>query len=430
MAHVTDCPNVSDTQAQAFLVTSLSIGNECDRELLTKVVPELWRIARYTGTCGSLVETYLNARLTTLELLMGCAAKQFDRRDGLFESFQTGEGNNRSDGFSMAQATNSGFRVNDSSSCAKYDDFAKAKMRSGSQRDAKSCSRDTSFSIYTDQGAGKNKTQAEATRNSFNGVTTTSESSSLGTSVGNSSRAGCNWTFSEENGDGEASSVLATAIIFRAALGSSSNYSSSNWAHHMNDGSRSSQVDTRNGSSKRTYGRVGETDNKGKSTSCSYFTAVIFSRSEGKSESRGADDSTAFRNEDAHAEGAGTSFSKADARGEVAAQGTSQAHDDSDSRRESSRWNKSIADTIKMSQRFANLKMLHELTTQNLTYVHSLARGRTAPLWANGICQMIRDGYCDIKLWMMDSVGYRRAVYHHPNPIRQCCDNMGACHCG
>lgn len=427
-----DCPTITDRQAQEFLVTSLSLGGECDRALLTAVVPELWALSRYSVTCGSSIEVYLNTRLKALELLMGCAARQFDSRDGLYESFQTGEGSNRADGFSQAQASNQGFRVNDSSSCAKYDDFSKAKMRSGSQRDSKSCSRDTSFSIYTDQGGGKNKVTANADRASSNAVTVKNSSSSTGSSTGGSSRAGCNWTFSTEDGDGLGQKQHATAVLAQASLGASSNYSTSNWAHHMEDGSASKQVDLRTGKSNRGYERFGQTDNKAKSETCSYFTAAVASRSEGISESRGADDSSAFRDEHAHAAGEGMSFSKADARGDVAAQGSSKSHDDSDSKRDSSRWIKQIGDTLKMSQRFANLKALHALTVENLTYVHSLARARTSPLWTNGICQVIRDGYCDIKLWMLSTQGYRYAVVH-PNPVFQCCDKQAAgrrCNCG
>ncbi len=423
------CP-ITDVEAQTFLVTSLSLGGECDREMLTAVVPELWKVSRYSVTCGDQIETYLNTRLKALELLMSCAARQFDTRDGIFESFQTGNGNNRSDGSAQSQASNQGFRVNDSSSCAKYDDFSKAKMRSGSQRDSKSCSRDTSFSVYTDQGGGKNKVTANADRASSNAVTVKNSSSSNGTSNGSSSRLGCNWTFSQENGQGVGATAITSSGFTRAALGSSSNYSLSNWAHHMQDASSSRQTDVRAGKSNRGYERFGQTDNKAKSVSCSFFTAVVASRSEGESESRGADDSTAFRDEFAHAAGEGTSFSKADARGEVTGQGTSKSHDDSDRRRDSSRWNKQISDTIKMSQRFANLKALYALTVENLDYVHSLARGRVSPLWTNGICQVIRDGYCDIKLWMLASRGYRMSLYH-PAPIFRCCDNMETgCNCG
>lgn len=428
------CPTITETEAQRFLIDTLSQGDACDVEILARAVPELWKISRYSA-CRSTIELYLNTRLRAIELLLSCAARQFDSRDSLFESFQQGDGAGRQDRFSQAQATNSGSRVNDSASCAKYDDFSRAKMRSGSQRDAKSCSRDNSLSAYLDQSGGANKMDSIARRHSENAVENRNESSSTGTSSGSSARSACNWTYSTESGEGDNSATTNTLLLLQGSAGAGSSYSQSNWAHHMSDGSSSRQTDLRNGSSSRSYKQRGKTDNKSDSASCSFFTASVSSLSTGTSKSNSADDSTAFRNEDAHAEGEGSSFSKADARGEVSAQGTSKSHADGDTRRDSSRWNRSLADTVKMSQRFKNLRMMHAITRENLIYVQDVGIASRPPLWTNGICQIISDGVCDIRLWMLQSRGYREACYH-PQLVRPCCGTPfvegqdRGCNCG
>lgn len=421
-----DCTLITEKQIKDFIILSTTQGDPCLVGTLRLVIDEIWRIGGLFA-CSSPVEQYLEVRLKVIQLLMSCAAKQFDTKDTFTESFQTGESNTRSDGFAQAQAGNQGFRVNDSASCAQYDDFAKAKMRSASARNAKGCSRDNSFSTYTDQGGGKNRILADATRFSKGGTTVTSSSQAFSTTIGGSARKGCNYTISEENGEGGGSALPVGAVLglvnTSLATSYSSSYSSSTWRHHMSDASSSRQKDERTGSSKRTYGRDGVTDNKGLSVSCSFFNAQIFSDAQGTSRSRNADDSDAFRNEDAHAEGLGTSFSKADARGEVSAQGSSKAHEDGSSKRDSSRNNRTVGDSIYRSQIYKNLKEMHGITLQNLEYVAALGRARQSPVWTGGICQIVRDGHCDIKLWMLQRCGYLGSLHRHPYPIRDCCDS-------
>lgn len=423
----------TEKEIKTFIVTSLALADDCARDQLEQIVDELWLIAGYSVGCGEITLRYFTARLKAIELLMSSQARKFDTADSLSNSFQTGQAETRQDGYSAAQAGNQGFRESDSASCSNYDDFAKAKMRSGSERNAKSCSTDISTSTYTDTGSGRNRAVSNAMRDSITGSTSLSKSESSGTSFGGSSRAGCNWTYSREVGSGDSDSTSDGGIAlpfgvvpvptgsFSVSASLSANASESSWARSMYDRTNSRQTDVRKGYSVRELGAESQTINNASASSCSYFNALINSRSSGTSQSRHADDSTAFRNEDAHAEGAGKSFSKADARSEVTAQGTSRAHSDHDAKRDSSRWGTQIGDTVKMSQRFRNLKDLHEITKENLEYTRGLVNARRGVLWDCNIVQLMRDGHCDIKLWLAESLGYSRAVYH-PAPVRECCD--------
>lgn len=415
----------TEAQIQDFIVTSLALADDCARDQLEQVIAELWKIAGYGVGCGETTLRYLTTRLKAIELLMSCAARKFDYADSLNQSFQTGEGNTRADGFSQAQAANQGYRESDSSSCSTYDDFSKAKMRSGSERNAKSCSSDVSTSTYSDTGRGRNRSASDADRNSIHGSTNLSKSETTGTSFGGSSRVGCNWTYSNEVGSGSTESSSDGSLGFLGGAHSvsasiSGNHSTSSWAKSMYDRSRSSQTDQRKGYSIREVGSESQTINNATASSCSFFNANIASRSAGTSQSRSADDSSAFRNEDAHAEGAGKSFSKADARSEVTAQGTSRHHSDKDTKRDSNRWGTQIGDTVKMSQRFKNLKALHEITRQNLDYTRSLINARRGVIFDCYIIQTMRDGHCDIKLWLAEARGYRNAVWYPEG--RDCCD--------
>lgn len=422
MIAIPEC-NPSDAEIKNFLITSLTMGDECAKDALEQVIDDLWIIAGFSTGCGEKINQYLNARLKAIQLLMACAARQFDTKDSLFESAQQGDGDGRSDGWSHAQATNQGYRITESASCASYEDFARAKMRSGSQRDSKACSSDKSFSIYTDTGEGKNKTIADSTRQSENSVGNESGSKSVGATTGRSGGSGCTWTFSVEDGAGRGESDQGTATPLSAgATAASTSYSATSWAHHMEDQQSSRQTETRNGDSYRRYGRAAKTDNKAQSETCSYFDANVYSHSDGQSQSRSADDSSAFRQENAHAEGAGRSFSKTDARGEVSAQATGKSHNDGSRRRDSTRYNRTTADTISNSQLFANLKIMHAITLQNLEYADQIGNASRGPLWSKGVCQIMRDGHADIRLWLLCTQGYRQSV--HPYPVRDCCDDI------
>lgn len=420
-----NCLTLTDQQLKDFLIRSLTLADECATDLLRGAIDELWLIAGWSVGCNERVLRYFQTRLIAIELLMSCAARQFDKGDRFDEHVSKGQSNNRSDLYSQAQASNQGFRVNDSCATSHYDDFAKAKMRSGSVRDSKSCSRDSSFSTYIDTGSGRNKSKSDADRLSGNTVLTRSSSRSNGTSKGGSSRSGCNWTFSEERGASESDNLsgAATFVIANGAfgLGSSGSYSTSAWSHHMADSSASKQADERVGISQRQYGREGATHNKSLSESCSFFQAAVISESEGLSASNNADDSSAFRDEFAHAAGAGESFSKADARSEVTAQGTSKAHQDSDAKRDSDRFTRTLSDTIKLSQRFANLKMLHELTLQNFNYLEAVTDASRAPLYSEAICQLYRDGACDLKIWLYNGRNFRNCTVGFDKPVLDCC---------
>lgn len=421
-----NCLSLTDEQLKGFIVRTLTLADPCAEDLLSRAIGELWAIAGWSTGCNERLIRYFQTRLISIELLMSCAAKLFDTADRLDEHISKGRSNARSDSTTQAQASNQGFRVNDSCATAHYDDFAKAKMRSGSQRDSKSCSSDTSFSNYTDVGSGRNRAKSDATRMSGNTVLTRSNSSSRGSSVGGSSRAGCNWTFSTERGASSSNSLsFAGTVLFASAgagLGQSASYSTSSWAHHMDDATSSRQVDVRNGKSFRTYGREGATHNRSNSESCSFFQAAVLTVSAGTSQSRGADDSSAFRDEHAHAEGAGESFSKADARSEVTAQGTARGHSDADSKRDSDKLDRTLADTIKLSQRFANLKALHELTLQNLQYLHAVNDASRTPLYSEAICELYRDGACDVRMWMYTGRNFSACtVLPNGKPVIDCC---------
>lgn len=417
-----NCLSLTDEQLKDFIVRTLTLADPCAADLLSRAIDDLWKIAGWSSGCGERVIRYFQTRLISIELLMSCAAKLFDTADRLDEHVSKGRSNSRSDSTTQAQASNQGFRVNDSCATAHYDDFAKAKMRSGSQRDSKSCSSDNSFSNYADAGTGRNRAKSDATRMSGNTVLTRSNSQSVGTSIGGSSRSGCNWTFSTESGHGTSNGAGIILPAIAGSFGNSGSYSTSSWAHHMADTSASRQVDTRTGSSLRTYGREGATHNRSNSESCSFFQAAVLSVSAGTSQSRSADDSSAFRDEHSHAEGAGESFSKADARSEVTAQGTAKGHSDADSKRDSDKFDRTLADTIKLSQRFANLKALHELTLQNLEYLHAVNDASRAPLYSEAICQLYRDGACDVRMWMYTGRNFSACrVLPTGKPVIDCC---------
>lgn len=370
-------PTVADLKRTA--INRLSIGGVACSDKLPESVDFWWDL---NGQC-----LYSDHQLRFLQVmsfgyksLMACLSQQVDITRSRGEQHSRNKATSRADGWSEAQQTQGASSRSDSISHAFYGDFSNRAMDSRAERNSKSTSRDDEYRNYDDTGEGGSSSITDAETIGCMRGDATASSQTVSTTTGNGSRSGCDYTYTlmSENGQGH------KQVVGTLWAGESNDASGTAWDRYMSHNEQYDQTDASQSSSKSDSESTSKSDGITNRDSSAYFYALVDSNNRGSSQSRSDDQSHATRAEDDHAEGFGQAQSAGNSEGNNQMQGSSKAHDDSEAarHREASGW--SIADTLRLSQRFQHIRQLYD---QNLLLIQQRERELKAGFAPVVICE-------------------------------------------
>jgi hypothetical protein len=391
------------------IIKRLSVADPCAIELLEGSMDDLWRLGKSSAPCNRPDIIYYETYRTAIELLMGCDARQFDLMTRVSSGNGTGEDHSRFDANSQSQSSNSGYRESNSCAHSRYADLSRMISTRRSRTDAANCNHTRNFSRSADVGSGRNKSMSQGKRNSFNTSKNENLSASVGSMSASATSSSCNKSWAGEEGKGKTeaknTNVGLSAFGFSGGAGetASTNTNNAYSGHVAANASKGSSSESRSGKSARSYCARGASHSKTLSEACSYFNNDFGSEGQSKGHSESAEDSQGHRHEYANAAGAGESRAVAEARQTATAQMTNSSHSDFDSKRRRESWTQAKADSLWRSQRFKNLKALHENANQSLNYLRSEAAKSRQAAGLQKLEALIRDGSCDLLQWKREA---------------------------
>lgn len=389
------------------IIKRLAYADPCAIELLTGAVDDLWMLGKLGAPCNRPDIAYYEALRTSIELLMGCDARQFDLMTRTSSGNGTGEDHSRFDANSQGQSSNTGYRESNSCAHSRYADLSRMISTRRSRRDAANCNHTRSFSRSADVGVGQNKSMNQGKRNSFNTSKNENVSASTGSMSASATSSSCNKSWAGEVGRGKTKGESDNTVVPGVAAGAGSNYSGNEnnaySGHVAANASKGSSSESRTGASARSYCARGASHSKTLGEACSYFNNDFGSEGQSKGHTEGAENTSSHRHEYANAAGGGESRAVAEARQTAAAQSTASSHSDFDSKRRRESWTAAKADGLWRSQRFKNLKALHRMTSDSLKHLRDVATSSRQAAGVAPLEALIRDGSCDILLWRREA---------------------------
>lgn len=423
-----------------FILHSLSLADPCAGDILTPAtLNDIWSIEQHLYPCDK--ATIASAvKLRAIEILMTCDVNAFDYKDTSHDGSNTSESKSRADTRSHDQSSGSGTTRSDTCATGFYDDYSRMKSTRGSQRDMAACSHDHSFSRGIDRGRGRMKNIHQAKREGNSWDFTHSHSDSLGTTRGSGVRVGCDKTFNADeskggtygNTSGASSdpSIFgwitgnAPASTYQKSVGDSADGSRTVYQHTMFSGNADRQTDKRDGASDRTYQNRGFARNKAGSESCDYFNNAKFSISRHHWRGERHDNSQATHNEWAASQGFGEDRATQVSRQESSGQSTKHGHADSEASRGSRMTAQTSADAAWRSQRFKNLKLLHDRSDWDLQELLKGARANLGWLTSERVDCLIAEGFCELA-WFDKSQADWRCQAKQPHEVYGNCAFTG-----
>jgi len=350
-----DC--LTPAQIQAYIISSLTVADPCGQATLTPArLSMLWGLMRFQAAC-SLDLHYWLVRREAIKLVMACYSRQIDLADGHSESHSVATADSRQDGYSQAQSTGQGMRLQDAIGTARYNDAFNAQGTTGSQTDGSSSSFADSFSSSLAVADGTSRADSQSHREGQASRTQINSFSRLATGTGESS------SFSRQAGYTE--DVFAGLALpgFGFTL---------HIIIHNNQGINSST--SRNERIEQQFGQgqmngFSTATGNSSSESSDLFNSQGQSAASGQSGARSDQAGSSFADQTGAGSGLGANQDEMRSRGTSSSQGSNLAHSDGEAHRRMNASGFSQDDEFSYHQRFLHLQTLFDNATQMIAHL-------------------------------------------------------------
>lgn len=379
---------MTDTDYIGYIVSSLQLAETCMDEEFPARVALLWGMMGPLSACDPELR-YLLTRLQAIKLLMGCYARQIDRRDSYAERHSRSDDTSRSDGYSQATSTMSSVGFSDAVGANRYRDIANGYSYNAVDSHDWAQARNRGGSSFDDIGSGRSRTDAAGIGRSRDHRAGYDHTRSDAANLHDGARHGCNYSFTQNR-------TMGTGLTIVVASGSytGTKHTSDTW---VEDTTRSADNAESRTDGYRVSKARGSNYSRSQRTSSSYFNALADGHDWSSSQSHGESHSTTIRDAAAHADGLGTSNQQAKDKSEMASRGDNIAHDESHAKSYAVRTSYAIMDDAKAHQRFEHLRMLYD-NTQALIDIKRLAMRRAGRIVFGEILTCSMDGLCRMPL--------------------------------
>lgn len=376
------CSPLIDKEWKELVAKELSIGGYQCGDISNNV--DFWWSLRASCVYSDKKLRYLYVLSDGYSALMACMAQQVDTSRSSGEQHSRNKAKSRADGWSEAQQTQGASSRSDSISRAFYDDFTNREMDSRAERNSKSTSREDEYRNYDDTGSGGSSSITDAETIGCGSSAKTTSSKGITSTAGNGTRGGCDYTYTSWGANGAGVSTADGALGLSGSVSVSGNGTLNNWDRFMSHSEKYEQDDKQSSASESNSLSTQKRDSITNRDSSAYFYALVDGNNRGSSQSRSDDQSHATRREDDHAEGFGQAQSSGNSEGNNQMQGSSKAHDDGEAARHTERSGWSMADTMRLSQRFQHIKQLYD---QNSLLIKQRERELKAGMMPVVLCE-------------------------------------------